>query len=165
MLASFHCFYHSPLGWLDIRHDGRRLRQLIWYDGATPGDAEAADEGHPLSRQIFTWLDGYFAGGNPGVDFELAPDGTEFQKKVWQRMMAIPPGETVSYGDVAGELASSARAVGGACRRNPLVLVVPCHRIVAASHLGGYAGATEGVMFDRKKALLALEQSAGAFTL
>ena len=165
MLGTFRCFYHSPLGWLEIGHDGRQLQQLTWYDAATPGVGDNDDDTHPLSRRVFGWLDGFFAGANPEVDFELAPQGTEFQQRVWQRMMSIAPGTTVSYGEVAGELASSARAVGGACRRNPLVLVVPCHRIVAAGHLGGYAGATDGVMFDRKKALLALEQSAGAVML
>jgi len=80
--------------------------------------------------------------------------GTDFQQRVWQFMQAIPRGETRRYGDVAAVLNSSARAVGGACRRNPVPIVVPCHRIVAATGLGGFSGERVGAELDFKQWLL-----------
>lgn len=83
--------------------------------------------------------------------------GTEFQQRVWQTLQTIPPGEVRTYGSLAASLGTSARAVGNACRRNPLLLVVPCHRVVAADGLGGFSGARLGRWLDVKRALLAHE--------
>jgi methylated-DNA-[protein]-cysteine S-methyltransferase len=89
------------------------------------------------------------------IDYQL--DGTVFQRKVLNQLLQIPYGETRSYGDIAGILKTSPRAVGNACRNNPLPIVIPCHRVVAASGIGGFAGATEGGLLDIKYRLLKLE--------
>jgi methylated-DNA-[protein]-cysteine S-methyltransferase len=87
----------------------------------------------------------------------VAPAGTPFQRRVWQRLSAIPAGETLTYGALARELGTSARAVGGACRTNPIPLVIPCHRVVATNGLGGYSGERGGDWLAKKRWLLAHE--------
>jgi len=101
-------------------------------------------------------LDAYFARRLKAFDLPLRMIGTEFQKRVWARMVKIPYGETVSYGLVARELASGPRAVGTACGRNPVPIIVPCHRILATNGIGGFSG---GTGLDTKRALLRLEGS------
>lgn len=110
----------------------------------------------PVLAQAAAQLAEYFAGQRQNFTIPLAPRGTPFQQEVWRALCAIPYGQTRSYGQLAAALGrpSAARAVGGACRRNPIWLMIPCHRVVGASgSLTGYAGGLE-----RKKALLALEQ-------
>lgn len=110
----------------------------------------------PVLVQAAAQLAEYFAGQRQSFTIPLAPRGTPFQQEVWRALCAIPYGQTRSYGQLAAALGrpSAARAVGGACRRNPIWLMIPCHRVVGASgSLTGYAGGLE-----RKKALLALEQ-------
>lgn len=93
-----------------------------------------------------SWLDSYVAGGAPSpMHVPLAPESTDFQRRVWEAMDAIPYGATRTYGQIAAQLRevgipASARAVGGAVARNPLLLIRPCHRVVAATGPGGYAG-------------------------
>ena len=104
------------------------------------GEADARALGAAMS-----WLDGYFAGEAPSpATVPLAPAGTDFQKRVWDAMDAIPYGATHTYGQIVAQLrgagiSASAQAVGGAVGRNPLLLIRPCHRVVAASGPGGYA--------------------------
>ena len=87
----------------------------------------------------------------------LAPKGTEFQRKVWSILQSIPAGQVKTYGEVAKMLSSSPRAVGNACRSNPIPLIIPCHRVVSVSGLGGFAGKTQGLTVDLKRQLLAHE--------
>ena len=100
-------------------------------------------------RAVASWLDGYFAGEAPiPATVPLAPAGTDFQQRVWEAMDAIPHGATRTYGQVAATLRgaglpASAQAVGGAVGRNPLLIVRPCHRVVAASGPGGYAAGAD----------------------
>lgn len=105
-------------------------------------------------RQLRAWLkDPTFAFGLP-----LAPAGTHFQRRVWDQILAIPVGETRSYGEVAAAIRSGSRAVGNACGSNPYPIVVPCHRVVAANHgLGGFARNSGGFLLDIKRWLLAHE--------
>ena len=108
------------------------------------GEADARALGAAMS-----WLDGYFAGEAPSpATVRLAPAGTDFQKRVWEEMSTIPYGATRTYGQIVEHLReagvpASAQAVGGAVGRNPLLLVRPCHRVVAASGPGGYAAGAE----------------------
>ena len=107
-------------------------------------------------RQLRAWLkDPAFEFGLP-----LAPAGTHFQRRVWAQIAAIPPGHTLSYGEVAAAIRSGPRAVGKACGANPYPIVVPCHRVVAANHgLGGFARNSGGFLLDIKKWLLRHEHA------
>ncbi len=109
------------------------------------------DHSLPVFAQIKEWLDGYFAGSCPAVSqLPLHLQGTAFQQEVWQLLLEIPCGATVTYGALAQTIARrrgapvSAQAVGGAVGRNPIVLIVPCHRVVGTDgSLTGYAGGVE----------------------
>lgn len=89
---------------------------------------------------------------------DLSDRGTEFQRRVWQYLQTIPMGTTQSYGEVAKALNSSARAVGNACRANPYLLVVPCHRVVKSNNIGGFGGKVDGEAIAIKQWLLAHER-------
>lgn len=126
----------------------RFLREGEIFDNASPDT--------PLSRRTQHWLDRYFAGENPAVDLPLAPSGTDFQQHVWRAVCGVAYGDTISYGALARRVGCrSARAVGAALAKNPLWILIPCHRVVGADgSLIGYAGGLE-----KKAALLALERS------
>ncbi|MDH3342466.1 MAG: methylated-DNA--[protein]-cysteine S-methyltransferase [Gammaproteobacteria bacterium] len=101
----------------------------------------------------------YCAKQLPDFVFDIALDarGTLFQKKVWQALQKIPAGEVMTYGELAKQLNTSARAVGNACRANPIPLVIPCHRVVSKSGMGGFAGSRDGLPMKIKSWLLAHE--------
>jgi methylated-DNA-[protein]-cysteine S-methyltransferase len=102
-------------------------------------------------------LEAYFAGTRRRFDLPLDPGGTAFQRRVWHAMRAIPYGQTRSYGDLALELGTAARAIGGACAKNPIPIVIPCHRVLGAHRaLGGYSG---GDGLATKRRLLVLERA------
>ncbi len=107
-----------------------------------------------LVQMVFRQLRCYFSSAISLQTIPLAPQGTLFQKSVWHELSKIPVGETRTYGEIAHKLNSSARAVGNACRRNPVQIIVPCHRVVSAKSLGGYAGETQGRQLDIKRCLL-----------
>jgi methylated-DNA-[protein]-cysteine S-methyltransferase len=121
------------------------------------GPAWIRDSGFPALRAAAAQLTEYFAGRRTEFDLPLAAVGTSFQRSVWTAIAAVPPGETISYAELARRAGcpGSARAAGAATGRNPLAIVVPCHRIVGSDgSLTGYAGG-----LDRKRALLAHEQA------
>ncbi len=140
----------APVGLLGIRLSGG---QLLAIDFAP---AASAIERVPdaAAREVLDQLFHYFE--NPDWRFELRLEmrGTPFQRRVWQALRGIPSGSTCSYGELARELGSSARAVGGACRRNPIPIVVPCHRVVAAGGVGGFMGQRDGEALAIKQWLL-----------
>lgn len=149
--------YPSPLGMLTVAAEGEALTALV-IDGQKYAERHLAGEGReretPVLRAARRWLDAYFAGQAPdGASLPLSPRGTVFQQSVWQELRKIPYGQTESYGALAMRLGISARAVGGAVGRNPLSILIPCHRVLAADgSLTGYAGGLEN-----KKKLLRLE--------
>jgi methylated-DNA-[protein]-cysteine S-methyltransferase len=109
----------------------------------------------PVLRRARRWLDDYFAGDFRAVDFSVRAEGTHFQRNIWAAIAAIPAGATRTYGDIARELKSAPRAVGGVCGANPVAILIPCHRVLAADGgLGGYSGG-RGVV--TKRALLGHE--------
>ncbi len=152
--------YLSPLGVITLASDGEALTGL-WFEGqkhfGAGLDREHMEKPLPVFDQAEKWLDLYFSGREPDCPPPLRPRGTAFQEAVWNRLLAVPYGQTVTYGEIAASLAlppGSARAVGGAVGRNPISLLIPCHRVVGADgSLTGYAGGVE-----RKKRLLALEK-------
>ncbi|MBS5340425.1 MAG: methylated-DNA--[protein]-cysteine S-methyltransferase [Actinomyces sp. oral taxon 181] len=138
--------YVSPIGSITLAARGGALVGL-WVDGqrffgGTFGIDEA--DAHAVGAAA-AWLDGYFAGEDPApACVPLAPEGTDFQRHVWEAMDAIPYGATRTYGQIVAQLRgagipASAQSVGGAVGRNPLLLIRPCHRVVAAGAPGGYA--------------------------
>jgi len=138
----------SPIGDLTLFEEDGKLISLDW--GAVEGGEET-----PLLLEAARQLDAYFDGSLKEFSLPLDPAGTAFQKKVWAIMEKIPYGQVRRYGDVAVELASAPRAVGGACGKNPIPVIIPCHRIIATDGgLGGYSG-QDGV--DTKRFLLTLE--------
>ena len=150
----------SPLGEVILCAHGGALRGL-WFAGQkyesrgadlslgeSKGDKAVLDKAR-------RWMDEYFSGNEPIVDFPLDPPGTAFQKTVWMELLSIPYRHTISYGELAERIGcKSARAVGSAVGKNPISLIIPCHRVLgAAGSLTGYAGGVE-----RKKYLLEMEQ-------
>lgn len=141
----------SPLGDITLAADGEALTGL-WFEcqkyyAPDLGDARA-EEGLPVFQQAKAWLDTYFSGRDPGPTPPVHLVGTDFQREVWAILTTIPYGTTRTYGDIAQELARkrglarmSAQAVGGAVGRNPISVIVPCHRVVGSNgSLTGYAG-------------------------
>ena len=152
------CPYASPLGPMTMASDGTALTGL-WFDDQAHFAAGLSPDHELLDLPVFArtaaWLDAYFRGENPPEPPRIRLRGTPFQSAVWELLLAIPRGETVTYGQLAHMLGSSARAVGGAVGRNPVSILVPCHRVVGAGGaLTGYAGGIE-----RKTALLRLENA------
>lgn len=142
-----HAHIDSPVGPLLLVADGDGLVG-VYFDGHRHPPAAVGDpvEAHPVLDAAAVQLGEFFAGTRREFDLPLAPQGTEFQKAVWAQLAQIPFGSTASYGDIAGRLGrpGASRAVGAANGRNPLSIVVPCHRVVGASGaLTGYAGGEE----------------------
>ncbi|WP_029010842.1 methylated-DNA--[protein]-cysteine S-methyltransferase [Azospirillum halopraeferens] len=131
----------SPLGPLLLTSAGGALVSLDWVslDRGT-GPTGPAEDPEPLLDEAAAQLADYFAGRRTVFRLPLAPRGTPFRKRVWEAMSEIPYGRVASYGDLARALGTAARAVGGACGRNPLPIIIPCHRVVAGSGPGGYSG-------------------------
>ena len=159
--------YESPLGGITLAADGAALVGL-WFDGQRHF-AETLDSWHeecaslPIFGEAKRWLDLYFSGRDPGFTPRLAMRTTPFRKQVWEIMLAIPYGKTMTYGEIAKRMAEtrpiaspqgSARAVGGAVGHNSISLIIPCHRVVGAN--GALTGYAAGI--DRKMQLLRMER-------
>ncbi|MGC3873424.1 methylated-DNA--[protein]-cysteine S-methyltransferase [Halomonas sp. GXIMD04776] len=142
----------SPLGFLQIKATEAGITHIDFVD-----ECFEPVKPHPLIDDCKTQLEEYFQGRRQTFDVPLAPQGTEFQQRVWRQLRAIAFGETCSYAAISRKIGSpkSHRAVGAANGRNPLSIIVPCHRVIGSNgQLTGYAGGLE-----RKKWLLQHEQS------
>ena len=137
--------YPSPIGDLLLTSDGNSLTGLYLPAQRKP-EAIAAGNDLPLFAAAKNWLDMYFAGDPMPVTFPLLPRGTDFQRNVWQILLTVPYSKTVTYGQIARLLSPSmsAQAVGGAVGKNPISIIIPCHRCIGANgQLTGYAGGLE----------------------
>ena len=150
--------FESSLGQMELCCDGASLTAVTfagqkYEETHIPKDAVLGT--HPVLEQTKVWLAQYFSGQIPGFLPPFKLNGTAFQKSVWKALLEIPYGETVTYGELANRLhCKSAQAVGGAVGRNPISLLIPCHRVIGADgSLTGYAGGLE-----KKEALLKLEK-------
>ena len=118
-----------------------------------------------LAEQAARELEGYRDDPDTRFDLPLLVEGTPFQLRLWDALRAIPRGKTLTYGELARRLGAEARAVGQACGDNRLPIVIPCHRVVAANGIGGFAHSTSGYLLEAKRWLLAHECGADAFEL
>lgn len=147
----------SPVGELRLQAEGGTLTGIDFepWDELT---GPRADD-HPVLVETVRQLEAYFARRRRSFDLPLSPRGTQFQRRVWEQLQLIPYGSTASYGEIAralGLAAGASRAVGLANGRNPIPIVVPCHRVIGANGtLTGYGGGVQ-----RKQALLSLESDA-----
>jgi len=124
----------SPLGPLTLTERDGAIVALDWGPAATEDRTD-------LLLTAAQQVDAYFYCELRAFDLPLAPEGTAFQQAVWREMLAIPRGRTRTYGDLAARLDGTARAVGGACGSNPIPIIIPCHRVLAAGgRMGGYSG-------------------------
>ena len=148
--------FQSPVGALRIREENGRLTELSLTD-EEPEAGLLKGVGHSdLLYEAYTQIQEYFAGKRRIFSLPVDPAGTAFQKRVWQQLVRIPYGETRSYGDIAAGIGSpkAVRAVGGANHNNPIIIVIPCHRVIYKSGaLGGF-----GCGLDVKQYLLDLEK-------
>lgn len=136
----------SPIGMLLVLSDGQALTGLRLETQRPPAMPMERRDGLALFDQVQSWLEGYFQGRKPAINFPLSPAGTAFQQQVWEILQRIPYGQTITYGTIAGEISPtmSAQAVGGAVGRNPISIIIPCHRCIGAKgRLTGYAGGLE----------------------
>jgi methylated-DNA-[protein]-cysteine S-methyltransferase len=139
---------NTPLGVITLFEDTGALVALEW--GRTPGE-----DATPLLDRARALLNAYFDGNRANFDLPLRPAGTPFQRTVWEHLRRIPCGETTTYGQLANALDTAPRAAATACGRNPIPIIIPCHRVVGVdSRLGGYSGG-DGVI--TKETLLRLE--------
>ncbi|MCR4765005.1 MAG: methylated-DNA--[protein]-cysteine S-methyltransferase [Bacteroidaceae bacterium] len=149
--------YNSPLGGMTMTSDGSALTGL-WYNNQPSFRAALGQQPIKIELPVFVktqqWLDIYFSGMQPDFLPLLKMQGTPFQQKVWKVLLTIPYGQTTTYGAIARIINNkSAQAVGGAIRRNPIGIIVPCHRVIGTNgSLTGYAGG-----LDKKVWLLKLE--------
>jgi len=151
--SPFAATFITPFGAFGIRVAGDAIDELVFLPADTPERAPDCALAGRAAAQVLRWLD------DPARPFDLplALRGTPFQQRVWRAIATIPLGERRTYGELAAELGSAARAAGQACGANPFPLVIPCHRVVAAKGIGGFAGASGGYLLDAKRWLLAFE--------
>jgi methylated-DNA-[protein]-cysteine S-methyltransferase len=132
------------------------LTRLDFLPADIPSSTQTDARAHHLAGE----LEAYWYNSTHSFDVLFVPSGTPFQLRVWHALMAIPAGRPITYGALAKQLGSAARAVGQACGSNPLPILIPCHRVVAASGLGGFMHASSGTPLDVKNWLLAHERNA-----
>jgi methylated-DNA-[protein]-cysteine S-methyltransferase len=153
--------YASPLGRMLIVSDGESVCGL-WFCGqkhflSSIDDEITENNDLTIFSEVKNWLDDYFSGKNPDITFKLKPSGSDFRLKVWRILEDIPYGQTLTYGEIASKISPtmSPQAVGGAVGRNPISILIPCHRVLGSGgKLTGYAGG-----INRKIELLKLEKS------
>lgn len=149
-MNAYQAIIATPLGRVAIRMAGDAVSALDYLPADTPEQppTNAATQG------VIEQLEAYFRDSRYSFRVPLAPVGTAFQRKVWEALQAIPPGTVLTYGELARQLDTAARAIGGACRSNPIPILIPCHRVVGRQGLGGYAGEVTGDPLAIKRWLL-----------
>jgi len=155
-LKEFDALYRAPFAVLGICTNGKSVTGLDYL----PRDVVPSKPQNSLVREVIRQIECYLS--DPGFQFDLPLqiDGSDFRKRVWKIMCAIPAGQTLTYGDVARQLDSAARAVGGACGDNKIPLIIPCHRVVARNGIGGFMHTTGDRETGIKRWLLAHETGA-----
>lgn len=130
-------YYKSPIGFLEIICENNELISLQLVKSTEKQSSET-----DFTKQIKLQLEEYFSGKRQKFDIKISPKGTDFQKRVWAELLKIPYGETKSYSDIAENIGNknAKRAVGNACNKNHIMIIIPCHRVIAkGGSLGGFA--------------------------
>lgn len=150
----FNAVIDAPFGKVGIRTDESVVREIVYL----PESVRSIDPDTPLAKRAVQQIERYFERASATFDLPLAQVGTGFQHRVWDAIRAIPPGVVLTYGQVAKQIGSEPRAVGQACGANYFPLVIPCHRVVAAGGIGGFANHDDdGYFLKVKRWLLAHE--------
>jgi methylated-DNA-[protein]-cysteine S-methyltransferase len=150
MIASF--VVDTKIGVIEVVYQNDQISRII-LDCKKSINPEL----NPFEEMIPAQLESYFGDASYQLTLPIDLIGTKHQKAVWTKMLEIPCGSVMTYGDIAKLIGSSGQAVGNACRNNPIPIIVPCHRVVAANAIGGFSGATEGALVKIKQVLLAHE--------
>ncbi len=143
MPQEYKAHYPSEIGLLEIIGSEEGIKAISFVEAKTAHEPPAQTDLPPVVKACLAQFDEYFRGERQEFSFKLEPEGTDFQKTVWQQLMTIPYGQTVSYLDIARQVGNekAVRAVGAANGQNPIVIVVPCHRVVGSNgQLTGYGG-------------------------
>ncbi len=139
--------FNTPVGWLEVAYDEHYIYRAAFATALTSDNEKTL-----LKSTIASELDSYFTNPHHRFQLPLKPQGSLYQQRVWNALLVIPVGRVVTYGDLAQALQSSPRAIGQACKSNPLALFIPCHRVVAKNSPGGYMGRANALNY--KKSLL-----------
>lgn len=143
----------TEIGWVEVSADNDAITHLYWR-GVKPARLQPS----PLVKEAVKQLQAYFDKKLTDFDLPIAADGNDLAKGVWDIMLKIPYGQTLTYGDVATRLQAPAQVIGQACGQNPIAIVIPCHRIVGTNWLGGYSSE---LGINAKQYLLDLEKGQG----
>ena len=150
----FDAVIKTPFCYLGLRFENKELISTEYL----PPDSGAINQQINLKKtevvDVLKQIQSYINVPSSIFKLPVKTQGTEFQQRVWRRLAEIPAGTVVTYGELAKELSSAAQAVGNACRANHTPLIVPCHRVVSATGIGGFAGSTSGYLIDIKRQLL-----------
>jgi methylated-DNA-[protein]-cysteine S-methyltransferase len=150
----FNAVIDAPFGKVGIRIEGETVREIVYLPESTRNIAPDT----PLAKQTAEQIEQYFERASAKFELPLASVGTAFQRRVWQAISEIPPGVVLTYGQLARQVGSAPRAVGQACGSNYFPIVIPCHRVVSSSGLGGFAHHADDDFFRNiKRWLLAHE--------
>lgn len=140
-MTHYQAIIHSPLGYLGIRTTEDHLLGIDFL----PASVSIKQAVHDFSQQVVAQLQQYFQNPHSHFTIPYQIQGSDFQRKVWAALNQIPVGTALYYSALAQQLHTGARAIGGACRSNPLPIISPCHRIIGRYGLGGYAGTTQQI--------------------
>ena len=139
--------FKTPIGWLEITHDEQHIHHAVFSESTS-----TVNDNTTFCQLIANELETYFQHPHHRFQLPLKPQGTAYQLLVWNALLVIPAGRTMTYGELARQLQSSPRAIGQACKKNPLALFIPCHRVVGKDNYGGYMGQPDALHY--KLALL-----------
>ena len=158
--VGFDAIARLPFGFVGVRTDSSQVSEICFLQGEICPKAPANE----LAQRVVDQLAAYCTDSSAPIELPLAIEGTDFQRRVWEQIAGIPSGSTATYGELARRLKAEARAVGQACGDNRLPLAIPCHRVVGASGIGGFAHHRGGA-YEAIKRWLLLHEASGEFRL
>lgn len=147
-LTRYVATFNTPAGKFSVTHDDYFIHRAVF----TETDEQSSPANHPIAVLVAEQLNAYFQNSHHRFQLPLKPHGSLYQQRVWNALLVIPIGRTLTYGELATTLQSGPRAVGQACKKNPLAIFIPCHRVVGKDNQGGYMGEPAAIKY--KLALL-----------